>query len=101
MTDCYHLFKTGFSINYRGEEWKQPFEATMPFQDTFPDVMVPTLPRPTDSIAEWGKWHLIIEGTAYYSRFSDRQEWSDYYQWLYRNNLTDSLNFLYQFKAER
>jgi hypothetical protein len=28
--------------------------------------------------------------TTYYSRYSDIQEWSDYYQWLHRNNLTDN-----------
>ncbi len=29
--------------------------------------------------------------TTYYSRYSDIQEWSDYYQWLHRNNLTEDM----------
>jgi hypothetical protein len=50
------------AVNYRGQAWKQPFEGTFPFQDTFPDVIVPGLPRPVRSSAEWNEWHLVIEG---------------------------------------
>jgi hypothetical protein len=89
------------AVNYRGEAWKQPFEATMPFQDTFPNVSVPGLPRPVQSSAEWQEWHLVVEGQEYYTRFSDIQEWADYYQWLHRNNLTDNFQIFARFKESK
>ena len=39
--------------------------------------------------------------TTYYSRYSDIQEWSDYYQWLHRNNLTDNFQTFTQFKESK
>jgi hypothetical protein len=89
------------AINYRGEEWKRPFEGTLPFQDTFPDVIVPGLPRPVQSQVDWQEWHLVVEGREYYTRFSDVREWSDYYQWLHRNNLTDNFQIFAQFKESK
>ena len=30
-------------------------------------------------IAKWDKWHLVIEGNKYYSKFKDIEDWADYY----------------------
>lgn len=67
----------------------------------FPDVIVPGLPRPVQSQVDWQEWHLVIEGREYYTRFSDVQEWTDYYQWLHRNNLTDNFQIFAQFKESK
>jgi len=29
--------------------------------------------------ADWNKWHLVIEGNRYYSKFRDIEDWADYY----------------------
>ena len=29
--------------------------------------------------AEWGKWHLLIDGKKYYSKFKDFNEWLNHY----------------------
>ena len=35
--------------------------------------------KPEDGVADWDKWHLIIEGKKYYSKFKDMDEWMNYY----------------------
>lgn len=94
-------YLTQVAINYQGENWKKPFEPTLPFQDTFPDVIVPGLPRPSVNVADWNEWYLVINGQKYYSRFTDIHEWSDYYQWLHQNNLTDTAQSYHQFKEKK
>jgi len=32
-----------------------------------------------ENIAAWDKWHLILDGQKYYSKFKDMQEWHNYY----------------------
>lgn len=33
---------------------------------------------PTD-VADWNKWHLILNGKKYYSKFKSYSEWSEFY----------------------
>lgn len=94
-------YLTEMAINYRGQTWKKPFEGSLPFQNTFPDVTVPGLPRPVQSQVDWQEWHLVVEGREYYTRFSDVQEWTDYYQWLHRNNLTDNFQIFARFQESK
>lgn len=34
----------------------------------------------TDDVVDWDKWHLIIEGKKYYSKFKNYAEWSNFYK---------------------
>lgn len=29
---------------------------------------------------DWDKWHIVIDGKVYYSRFKNRDEWKEYYK---------------------
>ncbi|MDV3002453.1 MAG: hypothetical protein N5P05_004108 (plasmid) [Chroococcopsis gigantea SAG 12.99] len=92
-------YLTEVAINYKGEAWKKPLEETLPFQETFPDIIVPNVPEVVNSSPQWHEWYLLLEGQEYYSRFVDVKEWADYYQWLHRNNLPDNGNNLLKFKG--
>jgi hypothetical protein len=34
---------------------------------------------PEEDIADWGEWHLVLEGEKYYSKFKNQEQWHDYY----------------------
>lgn len=91
-----YLFQN--AINYKGEDWKKPFQENTPFHQTFPNVVVPNLPEPTNDTVEWHQWHLILKGNKYYSRFTDYNQWQSYYQWLNDNRLNDTPTSLKKFK---
>ena len=31
-------------------------------------------------VARWGKWHIVIDGKKYYSKFKNIDEWAEYYR---------------------
>lgn len=87
--------------NYQGEPWKQPYEDTLPFQNTFPHIQVPGLPKPVETIAPWQDWHLALNSEKHYSRFADYEEWEAYYLWLNGNQLKDNQESLERFRQEK
>jgi hypothetical protein len=88
------------AINYQGQSWKKPFEENQPFPYALPDVIVPNLPSDTPPFPQWQQWHLVLNGQVYYSRFSDRKEWSAYYLWLSANKVKDTEKAFAEFKKE-
>ncbi len=39
----------------------------------------PTKVPPVYNVEDWNKWHLIIDGESYYSKFSGVDEWREFY----------------------
>jgi hypothetical protein len=87
------------AINYKGQDWKKPFQETLPFHHTFPHIIVPHLPEPTKDTVDWNDWYLALNSNKYYSRFTDYNEWQSYYQWLNNSNLKDTPENLALFKS--
>jgi len=38
------------------------------------------LPHPAYYKGDWDKWHLVLEGKEYYSKFRDEEEWAEFYR---------------------
>tara|TARA_R110002020_G_scaffold1049_2_gene5289 strand:- start:5 stop:628 length:624 start_codon:yes stop_codon:yes gene_type:complete len=37
------------------------------------------MPEEKTKVASWNKWHLILDGQKYYSKFKNNEEWAKYY----------------------
>lgn len=91
-----------FSLNKKTTRitWKRPLEPTLPFQNVFPQLTIPNLPKPVSENTNWSDWHLVLNGKKYYSRFTDFEEWQAYYQWLNDNKLKDNQQVFLSFKKQ-
>jgi len=92
-------YLTEVAINYQGKPWKIPFEESLPFTNTFPEIIIPNFPEYNPHFASWDQWHLEINGNQYYSRFNDYEEWQSYYYWINENSLKDNAENLALFKT--
>lgn len=53
--------------------------------DDTPDLLIPIILEEdgyeigNKEIAEWSEWHLVLNGKKYYTRFTDMQDWQNFY----------------------
>lgn len=60
-----HILRRGNEIIMR--DWKHPFEPTLPIDREYKEV------------AEWSKWHLVLDDKKYFSPYRDYEAWEKHY----------------------
>ena len=77
---CLDILNYGFSI--LDNAGLIPFFGTVDAWMTISGTLVPYDFKVTydeERIADWDKWHLVIDGKKYYSKFKNLDDWADYY----------------------
>jgi hypothetical protein len=39
---------------------------------------------------EWPKWHIVVEGKTYFTRYKSLKEWQKYFWYINQNGLKDT-----------
>jgi hypothetical protein len=75
---CLTILNHGFSI--LAGNGLTPFWGTVDVWNLLTgDNMPAKYDDPDEQFAEWGDWHLVIDGEKHYSKFENIQEWAEFY----------------------